>query len=37
VVVSLGAPPPSAWAEADRIRIDQALLADEERLAARSA
>jgi DNA helicase-2/ATP-dependent DNA helicase PcrA len=34
VVVSLGAPPPPAWAEADRIRIDQALLADEERLAA---
>ena len=34
VVVSLGAPPPSAWADADRIRIDQTLLADEERLAA---
>ena len=34
MVVSLEAPPPPAWADADRIRIDQTLLADEERLAA---
>ncbi|HSJ85358.1 MAG TPA: ATP-dependent DNA helicase UvrD2 [Acidimicrobiia bacterium] len=34
VVVGLGAPPPPAWADADRIRIDHALLADEDRLAA---
>jgi DNA helicase-2/ATP-dependent DNA helicase PcrA len=34
VVVSPGAPPPPAWADADRVRIDQTLLADEDRLAA---
>jgi DNA helicase-2/ATP-dependent DNA helicase PcrA len=34
VVVGLGAPPPPAWADADRIRIDQSLLEGEERLAA---
>ncbi|HSK07708.1 MAG TPA: ATP-dependent helicase, partial [Acidimicrobiia bacterium] len=33
VVVSPGAPPPPAWADADRIRIDQGLLSDTERLA----
>ncbi|HEX6145328.1 MAG TPA: ATP-dependent DNA helicase UvrD2 [Acidimicrobiia bacterium] len=32
--MSPGAPPPPAWADADRIRIDQAILGDEERLAA---
>jgi DNA helicase-2/ATP-dependent DNA helicase PcrA len=34
VVVGPGAPAPPAWAEADRIRIDRALLSDEEHLAA---